>query len=611
VEIGNDGKVKIILNGATVTSLKFTMNSTSSSYGCVKGKIKLSDDFAGMIDADSDLSYIDRYLVRLIGSSTTETYYSTQTRADFKCSSDQDQNEVDYSFDNIPEGTYSVFVDPAGNGFFGSVGNVVVTAGNTTNVEDVITVTFVKPVFTANLSSDIVNIIEVYPFMLDNSEATEPSSSISITARNISSEMNMTTSTEYITGSKFDYQLMTGNGVIPQKLEISITKSWEDNTATGLRGALTGTYIVENQVDTTDTIGSFIVTRAMGTGIEVAGATATEIDIDTDIIKYSDNSISCIEAYNNQYYYYKNNTTMGTNFTSVRVSSEITEGSLLQDSIGQYAVYNDSDSEAAANYSEKLCFLDGGNESNTPIVIDRYSDNNNIAYYQYRSVSIAKNLTDKYVAYCLYKVTTAGGGGDSLIKLINLSNPNNKIDIATFDNGDYSPNYVRLSLSKDGTPYLLVLLQRSPDHYATIHIYNCSNPSSPIVDCDLDIKLEKVSDFRVLEDGSFYVEINDSCFDDYTPEGSYSNSFRFLANFNDPVEDSCLANRKYCFMDKQGFMYRLDKANKAIIKTTSLDGQPIETYKGFTGEINEGGPVYNPVNGIVGVKEDGSTLYIW
>ena len=73
-------------------------------------------------------------------------------------------------------------------------------------------------------------------------------------------------------------------------------------------------------------------------------------------------------------------------------------------------------------------------------------------------------------------------------------------------------------------------------------------------------------------------------------------------NSNRRIDESSMANRKSCFMDNQGFLYRYDSASKSIIKTATLDGKPLATY------TENGG-----LNGILSLEEaqDSSTLFVW
>ena len=632
-----------VTNDTNSLSDSFEVNKSAEGYGTVKGNIKFSSSFYSRYPTDQLTDRYEgpkmpnngRYLVRLMGTGTT--YYRTSTKADYIYIDPSvnrhftiNETVATFSFDSVPPGTYTLFVDPAGNGFFGACGNISVLKDKQTTTPDV-EVEYVKPDFMVYTHSHGIVFFENCPFV---SEYTNTENSTTVSCKKIggyeSVILYLGTRTDFgdypLLYDGVDYVLKT-NG----KYEFTVQRNWSDSN-TGLKGSLTGTYVVDNSANTTS-IGNLTVYRPMDSYNPVPpddqGQTTTGVMVDTytdsSILKYSDSSISYFNIshnseFGNRYEYKDAETDRESEFTRVELNFFGGETSAA-DVSGQYAVYDNRDTTAPTNdYIEKLYFYDdkkaGSTQADKSQIIDEKPDSDNSNYYYFTSGSIIHNSTDKYIAYLLNKAVGDGSAGTDIIRFVKLSNSTNKIDIYSSNDGDYTPNYVRLSLSKDGTPFLLVLLQRSPDHYATVHIYNCSNPSSPsspIVNYDLDENLSKVSDFRVLEDGSFYVELNDYCFDDYYPENAYYTAMRFRANSNAPIETSKLGTRKSCFMDKYGFMYRFDVTTKSIIKTASLDGEALETYN--PNRITEGimgstEPVDSePLIGILGL--DGSTLYAY
>jgi hypothetical protein len=630
-----------VTNDTNSLSDSFEVNKSAEGYGTVKGNIKFSSSFYSRYPTDQLTDRYEgpkmpnngRYLVRLMGTGTT--YYRTSAKADYICIDPSvnrhftiNETVATFSFDSVPPGTYTLFVDPAGNGFFGACGNISVLKDKQTTTPDV-EVEYVKPDFMVYTHSHGIAFFENCPFV---SEDTNTENSTTVSCKKIGGYefvlLSLGTRTDF-----GDYPLLyDGEEYVLQtngKYEFTVQRSWSDSN-TGLKGSLTGTYVVDNSANTTS-IGNLTVYRPMDSDNPCVeeGETSTGVIFDTytdtEPLKYSGNSISYYRTSSNSDFtsfwqeYKDADTDRESNFT--RVEHRIyTDSECAVDFSGQYAIYNLRENTITDGIVEKLYFYDDkAEEGNKTQIIDERPETDNNEHYYFTSGSITHNSTDKYIAYLLYKVLVGGNDpSTNIIRFVKLSNPSNKIDIASITDGDYTPNYVRLSLSKDGTPYLLVLLQRSPDHYATVHIYNCSNPSSPsspIVNYDLDENLSKVSDFRVLEDGSFYVELNDYCFDDYYPENAYYTAMRFRANSNAPIETSKLGTRKSCFMDKYGFMYRFDVTTKSIIKTASLDGEALETYnpnritEGIMGSTEPVDP--EPLNGILGLKEDGSTLYVW
>ncbi|MBP5467966.1 MAG: hypothetical protein J6Z11_01825 [Candidatus Riflebacteria bacterium] len=159
------GEFNITVIGASPESVTVNVDSNpfqitnpfiigfTSAYGSIKGKI--NNDTNSTPD-------VGRYLVQLIGVDGTP--YRTQTKSDY----DQNIKESIFTFDNVYPGTYTVFVDPAGNGFIGSVGTFTVKPGKTTDLTQTATATviFVQPTFTATATSEI-SITEDYPFVVD------------------------------------------------------------------------------------------------------------------------------------------------------------------------------------------------------------------------------------------------------------------------------------------------------------------------------------------------------------------------------------------------------------------------------------------------------------
>ena len=537
VQIDANGNVKITLDGTTLSSLKFTMYSgTTSSYGCVKGKIKFSDTFIALLNGEEEMKDIDRYLVRLIGSSTTQTYYSTQTRADFKYSTDKDKTEVSYNFDCIPEGTYSVFVDPAGNGFLGSVGNVVVTSGKTTEA-GLVSVNFVKPVFEANINGTVLKVTEIYPFMKDSANETLPSSKVNIVARIVGSDISSYEPFQYDTED--GYNLITQKG---QKCEIIITRTWEDPNVTGLSGALTGTQIVECTSDTSY-LGNIIVNNVNDQNEGFISITYNEgsfLGLDTDYQQYlKKDKTSAFNFYETEYTIEK--------FSGV---SGVYQGPELT-----YWYINDVTDENAVP-----------SQIDIPVSYSA-ADTHNIDI-------IANNCISVGIKDSVYIYNYRGGN-------YSLSSTNYT--------GLTNLNSAYLAKSPNKKCYVAALLWDNSS--SIVKIYEVGNNT----ECASYEFSEStgVLDFKALIDGSFYIELGDS--------SGIKSAVRLTSTGNN--EESKILSRKSCLMDKQGFMYRYDSITKKVIKTATLDGEPIGTY----GENDV------TLNGILGLEEDSgsSTLFVW
>ncbi|MBQ2592213.1 MAG: hypothetical protein II567_02880, partial [Candidatus Riflebacteria bacterium] len=136
-----------VTNDTNSLRRSFEVNKSADTYGSVKGNIEYNQQYLNYIDTNElTVPDVDRYLVRLIG--VDGTVYSTQTKSDYNYS-----EPSAFIFDNVYPGTYTIFVDPAGNGFVGSIGTFTVKAGEIKDlgVTATATVKYVKPVFTASV----------------------------------------------------------------------------------------------------------------------------------------------------------------------------------------------------------------------------------------------------------------------------------------------------------------------------------------------------------------------------------------------------------------------------------------------------------------------------
>ena len=576
-------------------SSPFEISKTTSAYGCVKGNIKFSSDYSSQVTNDSKIPNVERYLVKLIGVDGTS--YRTQTKADYKGNSTSE-----YMFDNIYPGTYTIFVDPAGNGFVGSVGTFTVESGKITDLTAISTgtaeVRFVQPLIIATSTEYNISIINQYPFISNNLLGYYKNIGIDNLPIKGFVSGNGEGETMFLFVTEDGGNPLTRKG----KYEITIQNNWSDDV-TGLSGILTGTAIVENLVNTTGFIGNITVTRPTESQIKVSdGYTGDFIDTDTGSLRLTGNIISYYDG-SNDYYYYKN---ISSDYYSKNTISDLDDysdfGGSLFDVSGQCAVFK---------YQNDYCdlvYFDG----TTPKRIESGQSLTEELGFEDNDFESASIIGNNHIAYILYEEYFDEQENTIYEKIIKYGDPSNVEQIKTIksfkhlETGDF-PYYVRLSLSSNNTPYLLVLLTDNFDYSnelarkTTIQIYNCETKDCLVTfTYNSDTKIKRVSDFKVLKDGSFYIEINNSYVDSPAIGSDFSYAMRFVANNNFPVESSNMVNRQSCFMDKEGFMYRFDSATKSVIKTASLDGKPLDIY---TESSN--------LNGILGFSEDGSTLYVW
>ena len=602
VEVSKSVTVSASGNNPTETNLVFTINPTEApSYCCIKGSIQIPQSFLTSCGSDiKDVPDFGRYLVRLIGSSTANTSYNSSMKADFKASLTQSETLVEYAFDSVPEGTYSVLVDPAGNGFLGSVGNISVSAGDTKTV-DTINVKFVKPVFNASAGTYNVQISKIYPFEIIN--LTGYYKKVGSDSSLLRGSVSPSGDTIYFFDSG-ENNFVTTNG----EYEIVLQNEWTDSN-TGITATLTGSQVIKYD-EVADAIGN---TKVIKYNASSDPKFTSDHPFNYDgLVKFFNNIVSYCDG-SNSYFYCKSSPSVNYD------EKDPSEVNRTLDISGKYAVCIGGDDW------DSLIFFNG--ETNT--TIENYdsvssADVNFSDTYGY-SIESASIFGDKHIAYCL-NYETSDEIYKNVIKYVVPSSPTSHTVIDSFNNSNSSssscdfPYYVRLSSSN--TPYLLVLFGDNFDKISatktTIKIYDCETKVC-LVSYGINTKIKGVKDFQVLKDGSFYVEINDSYVDSPIGSGFYY-SMRFVSGnpSSSPIETSNFKNRKSCFMDKHGFMYRIDTNIKKVIKTTSLDGEPLESLAFWTNTMSDGTtitiPIQDDLNGILGLEEDSSgssTLYVW
>ena len=527
--VGANPESQTVTVNSTPTQMEksFEISSSVDTYGCVKGNIEYSEDYLNYLNNNSSslkVPDVGRYLVQLIGVDGTS--YRTQTRADYNYS------EVSaFMFDNVYPGTYTVLVDPAGNGFVGSIGTFTVKAGQTTDLGKTATatVTFVQPTFTTSyvISSNVgmISILAEYPFFIV--ESSKPIDA-KVIIRNLSD--NTYIYDAILSGSGGEFFIVKNDGSaspypLPNdgKYEIIVQKDWEDKDVTGLSGTLSGSQVIEYNLPSSDKIGNLPINRVISSN-SFSNYTGSSMDIDTDngSLTCSDGYISYYNDYDRVDYYYRSLTSTETDsttgldtFAKQTVSKTSVSGDLI-DISGINAVFNSKDSSHSSTNGEwqVLCYQQGGNTTTTTI---RQNDStSSVDYFTFESASI---IGDKYVAYCV-STQDSNGNYAKEVKFVDLKNPNSHIAICSsseLNSSDpWHPYYVKLSVSESGTPYLLVLwvnkttpeVGSSYDVKTAIKIYNCENPSTCLVNfvtTQSIYLIKKVRDFKVLKYGSFYV----------------------------------------------------------------------------------------------------------
>ena len=568
VEISKSVTVSAGGNNPTEDSLVFTINNSAPSYGSIKGSIRFSREYLELCNSKEIVPDCGRYRVRLIGSSTANTYYNSSMNIDYKGALEQEDTVVEFVFDSVPEGTYSILVDPAENGFLGSAGNITVNNDEAKTI-DPIDVHFVKPVFKAWLDGHNIDVYKVYPFKPKLDE-------LAFYYKKIGSDTTFLKGSLLTESEDSDYfackdedgnSFLNGKG----KYEILIQNPWSDPN-TGLSGTLSCSQVVE-YFGSDEYIGDYNVKIVEN----ISG-----VDFSIYAIGYYDGYMFGLYNDDGAKYFWKDLSSS---------ESDSIRSETLEDNPDLYDV-----SKTSIIYSESNYPVSGGS-SYKSVVLKYKADNGSLetkTVFNDESVIVcgAALLNQKYL--CVYY----GVGSDYAAKVFkydasNSSNPFSNQVGNTYNNVNGKPiEGVALAESPAGKCYVAILYTNT-DNKQTVKIYEIGEneecASYPLSNSDAI----GIQEFQALADGSFYLEFVP---DDDGGDNSMK-SVRVISKNN--FQESNLTNRKSCFMDKYGFMYRFDSQTKSIIKTASLDGEPLETY----------GSGY--INGLLGPSKDGSTLYVW
>ncbi len=570
--------------------LVFTIINTppDPSYGTIKGSIRFSSDYIEFCRSTETIPDSGRYLVRLIGSSTANTSYNSSLRANYKASLEKDETEVEFVFDSVPAGTYSIFVDPAENGFLGSIGNITITKGETKNA-GAIDVSFVKPVFEAIVDGSNLQINMPYPFIYDSDEMKYYYRKIGSDTSLLKASIISMDKVLFLADENNNDSFLFSSG----KYEIVFQNPWSDAN-TGLSGLLTSSQVIDYTDDSEESnfIGNVLISN-VNSG-----------DIDFERIKYCDGIVSGLDS--DRYFYYKDINTD----TSFHNAGDFTflydfsgySGVMLPDTNSPTLLaYKDNITESSTN-NQSIPFLDSGESA----------DNVSVT-----SLSI---ISKKYIGVAYSRRINSDTGGvvtdgyeDYYVKVLKYDSTNS----STPFRNPYSGNIFTLSNSTavSGEEYQIhsIVLAQSPgnEFYIAVQYIKNGNEDSWIkffklgesgaTECgEYSTVYCDISDFKVLLDGSLYIEIGDN----------YEIKAAARIKNSAVIEEASLLNRKSCFIDKYGFMYRIDKAANSLIKTASFDGKPIESWTPPTtyGQDYESTP---KLEYILGFNEEGSELYVY
>ena len=266
-------------------SQNFVMNITGP-LASIKGAIKL--------DTARDMSFyagkepFDNFLIKLVGSG-----YTTSVKARFE-DSFLTGSSIAFDIIGIPAGKYGILVDPSGNGFYGSIGNIDIAEGSVSDISSTnpITVKYIKPSFDAEWIRDELIINELMPW-IDTTKKEEYFNNAVLRycrkENNKTIELPTPTVVEEGTQVKATYTFRNAD-VVSQSFDCvySMYNTWSDDNT-----GLTGTLITESRVMTHTVAGQLLEGELSFVCIN---------DMPYEIVRDSDGGFTTIENHFARYF---------------------------------------------------------------------------------------------------------------------------------------------------------------------------------------------------------------------------------------------------------------------------------------------------------------------
>ena len=164
----------------------------------------------------------------------------------------------------------------------------------------------------------------------------------------------------------------------------------------------------------------------------------------------------------------------------------------------------------------------------------------------------------------------------------------------------------KMAKDKNGNCYLAVMY--SGGDTMDFRIYKVgTGDTNPIVNYSFSSGEPYIKDFKVLNNGNFYVEMNINSYATGTTTTS-KKSYIFTSSATSPqaTDDS---DREGCFVDSNGNIYRYDPSKKAVVTTATLNGDATESYKLHT--TTTSGTTTADVNGVLGYRETADSIEVF
>ncbi len=166
----------------------------------------------------------------------------------------------------------------------------------------------------------------------------------------------------------------------------------------------------------------------------------------------------------------------------------------------------------------------------------------------------------------------------------------------------------KMAKDKNGNCYLAVMYSGDTMDF---RIYKVgTGDTNPIVNYSFSSGEPYIKDFRALNDGTFYVEMNIASYNTSGTTTTYSKKayiFQSSATSPQATDDS---DREGCFVDSNGNIYRYDPNKKAVVTTDTLNGEPIESYK-LQATTTSGTTTTADVNGVLGYRENADSIEVF
>ena len=185
------------------------------------------------------------------------------------------------------------------------------------------------------------------------------------------------------------------------------------------------------------------------------------------------------------------------------------------------------------------------------------------------------------------------------------------------------PYNLKMTKADNEDCYLAVFYSREVENNTDasgvfLEIYKVGSNEDRLVSYKFNLSEPKIKEFRVLKDGSFYVEITNSSWDTGTTITS-TEAYIFVSGTTNTAKATSpsTSKRRNCYVDSNNQLYRYDSDSKSIVKTqytsssSTLDSTNIlKSYKFEDSGTSTSGSD-NDINGVIGFEENADAVTIY